>query len=70
VLSIWLLSASALPRVEAAEQSDLNTVGTVLLSTGGGGYLLPFELISVLLLAAIFGAVVIAKQRSNNAGEN
>lgn len=36
-------------------------IGHGLLSMKAGGFILPFELISVLLLAAIIGAVVIAK---------
>lgn len=48
-----------------AETTNLGTVenlGTKLLSYGEGGYVLPFELISVLLLAAMIGAIVIAKR--------
>lgn len=56
-----LLSTSLFTRVEAPEKSDLNTLGELLLTPGDGGYLLPFELISILLLAAIIGAIVIAK---------
>ena len=63
VMSIQLLSDAPLGRLDLPEQSDLNTIGTLLLYSGPGGYLLPFELISILLLAAIFGAVVIAKQK-------
>jgi len=62
-----LLSTSSFTRVEAPEKSDLNTLGELLLNPGDGGYLLPFELISILLLAAIFGAIVIAK---HNLGGN
>ena len=36
-------------------------VGTKLLGYGAGGFILPFEVISVLLLAAMIGAIVIAK---------
>jgi NADH-quinone oxidoreductase subunit J len=32
-----------------------------LLSYGAGGFILPFEVISVLLLASMIGAIVIAK---------
>ena len=34
-----------------------------MLSTGEGGYLLPFEAVSVLLLACIVGALLIARKR-------
>ena len=33
------------------------------METGENGYALPFEVISVLLLAAMIGAIVIAKKR-------
>ena len=39
----------------------INEVGKALLSYGNKGYILPFELISILLLAAMVGAIVIAK---------
>lgn len=42
---------------------DMKQLGATLLSTGQGGYLLPFEAISVLLLACIIGGVVIARKR-------
>ena len=60
---IHLLATNAFTRVEMAEQSDLNTLGTRLLSSGDGGFLLPFELISILLLAAMIGGIIIAKHR-------
>jgi len=36
-------------------------IGTGLLSYEAGGFILPFEVISVLLLAAMIGAIIIAK---------
>ena len=41
---------------------DMTAIGTQLLSTGKNGYVLPFELISVLLLASMIAAIVIAKK--------
>lgn len=41
---------------------DMTAIGTQLLSTDKNGYVLPFELISVLLLAAMIAAIVIAKK--------
>lgn len=41
----------------------MQQVGSAMMSTGHGGYLLPFEAISVLLLACIIGGVVIARKR-------
>ena len=42
---------------------DMSSIGHFLLSTDKFGYLLPFEAISVLLLACIIGGVVIARRR-------
>ncbi|MFV0379166.1 MAG: NADH-quinone oxidoreductase subunit J [Mangrovibacterium sp.] len=41
---------------------DMTQVGMQLLGTGKNAYALPFELISILLLAALIAAVVIAKK--------
>ncbi len=50
----------ARPDMESPLMSDL---GTTLMGTGDGQYLLPFEAVSVLLLACIIGGVVIARRR-------
>ena len=42
---------------------DIHGIGQALLSTDKFGYLLPFEAISILLLACIIGGVVIARKR-------
>lgn len=44
-------------------QLTMNDLGEVLLGTEKFGYLLPFEAVSVLLLACIIGGVVIARKR-------
>lgn len=41
-------------------EPSVKNIGTQMLSTTESGYLLPFEVISVLLLAAMIGAIVIA----------
>jgi len=38
----------------------VNNIGTKMLSTTEGGFALPFELVSMLLLAAMIGCIVIA----------
>ena len=42
---------------------NIHGIGQALLSTDKLGYLLPFEAISILLLACIIGGVVIARKR-------
>jgi len=44
-------------------ETDTKAIGTALMSYGENGYILPFEVISILLLAAMIGAIVIAKKR-------
>lgn len=50
----------ALPAMEYLEMSE---VGKALMGTGENQYLLPFEAVSVLLLACIIGGVVVARKR-------
>jgi len=38
-------------------------IGLSLMNYGDNGFVLPFEVISILLLAAMFGAIVIAKKK-------
>ena len=42
---------------------NMDTIGQFLLSTDKFGYLLPFEAISILLLACIIGGLVVARRR-------
>ena len=48
----------------AALEVNMDVIGKSLLGTGADGYVLPFEVISVLLVAAMIGAIVIAKRGS------
>jgi NADH-quinone oxidoreductase subunit J len=48
----------------AALEVNMDVIGKSLLGTGADGYVLPFEVISVLLVAAMIGAIVIAKKGS------
>lgn len=64
--SIWAVLANCnfccLERPEMSEQT-VTKIGETLMGTGAGQYLLPFEAVSVLLLACIIGGVVIARKR-------
>lgn len=51
--------------VSVTENPDMQRIGTSLLSYGKNGYVLPFEVISILLLAAMFGAIAIAKKEKS-----
>jgi NADH-quinone oxidoreductase subunit J len=41
---------------------NMDVIGNQLMSTSKNGYVLPFELISILLLAAMIAAIIIAKK--------
>ena len=45
----------------SARSTEVRYIGTGMLSYGDGGYILPFEVISILLLAAMIGAIIVAK---------
>lgn len=47
---------------EAAKEIDMKVIGKSLLSVDYDGYVLPFEVISILLIAAMVAAIVIAKK--------
>lgn len=49
-----------IPSAEKAIQVSVSNIGTQLLSTTEHGYVLPFEVVSILLLAAMIGCIVIA----------
>ncbi len=57
-----LLSYNFKGTTAEAAPVDVQNIGTQLVSTGHNGYALPFEVISVLLLAALIGAIVVAKK--------
>jgi NADH-quinone oxidoreductase subunit J len=45
-----------------AIEVDMSVIGRQLMNTGNNGYALPFEVISILLLAAMIAAIIIAKK--------
>ncbi|HEX2974939.1 MAG TPA: NADH-quinone oxidoreductase subunit J [Bacteroidales bacterium] len=47
---------------EAASEINMKVIGKSLLSTDYDGYVLPFEVISILLLAAMIAAIAVAKK--------
>ena len=50
------------PTEAASLTPDMRTIGLQLLDTGEHGYALPFEVISILLLAALVGTIYIARR--------
>lgn len=47
------------------ERTNVQIIGESLISYGRYGYALPFEVISILLIAAMIGAIVLAKKRKD-----
>lgn len=62
-IGVFLYTIYGFDFQEINNRNEITTadVGERLLSYGDGGFILPFEVISVLLLAAMIGAIVIAK---------
>ena len=60
---LWALSTYAF-KVSPTELADSNirTIGFQLMNYGENGYVLPFEVISVLLLAVMVAAIIVAKK--------
>jgi len=66
-VTLYAISTFPFKTGTVAEASyDVHTIGLKLLSYGENGYVLPFEVISVLLLAAMIGAIIVAKKSVNN----
>lgn len=62
-LSIYVITNHVYyPQTDGGLEANMTTIGEKLLGYGAGGYVLPFEVISILLLAAMVGAIVVAKR--------
>ena len=59
---ITILDYKFAATTETAKEVDMRLIGKSLLSVDYDGYVLPFEVISVLLLAAMVAAIVVAKK--------
>ena len=60
-LTYFLIQSYSFRRTSnAAMEVSVRNIGTQMLSTTEHGYVLPFELVSILLLAAMIGCIVIA----------
>jgi len=59
-LSCLLINEYGFEGKNVTFDNSVERIGTQMLSTGEHGYALPFEVVSMLLLAAMIGAIVIA----------
>ena len=60
--AITFLQFAFKPSPVVAADINMRTIGMQLMGTGTDGYALPFEVISILLLAALVGTIFIAKK--------
>jgi NADH-quinone oxidoreductase subunit J len=60
-VTLYALFTYEFQYVENYRAVEIDEIGRGMLSYGPGGFILPFEVISVLLVAVMIGAIVIAK---------
>jgi NADH-quinone oxidoreductase subunit J len=67
VITIMTILQHNFPKeiVADGDRTNIREIAKSLISTEKFGYALPFELISVLLLAAMVGAIILAKKRKD-----
>jgi NADH-quinone oxidoreductase subunit J len=67
VMSILAILQYDFPEVATSITGEvpMKEIGRSLMNFGEGGFVLPFEVISILLLAAMFAAIVIAKKKKD-----
>ncbi len=61
IASLWV-STLHRPSPRSVHPDSTRLIGLALLDTGGSGYVLPFEVVSALLLVALIGGMVIARK--------
>ncbi|MCK5857209.1 MAG: NADH-quinone oxidoreductase subunit J [Bacteroidales bacterium] len=69
-MSLFAIYNYDFDQVTEETTTTIADVGRTLLNYGDGGYILPFEVISILLLAAMVGAIVIAKSYQKKESSN
>ena len=67
VFAFFILLANNFPEISNAPiEISVHYIGKQMLNYGNGGYVLPFEVVSVLLLAALIGSIAIAFKTKKN----
>lgn len=69
IFSYLIISKYAFPSNNKPFDLSMPRIGEAMLNTGEGGFSLPFEAVSILLLAAMIGCIVVA-MRSNTTKPN
>jgi len=65
-VTIFVLMGHEFKQASQNISQDVATIGENLLNYGKGGYVLPFEVVSILLLASMIAAIVVAKRKIEN----
>lgn len=61
-VTLWAIFTYPFPGTDTSYTSiEVRDIGLILLSFEDGGFILPFEVISVLLVAVMIGSIVVAK---------
>jgi NADH-quinone oxidoreductase subunit J len=64
-ITIWsILTFHFIATENTTLPMDIKTIGRQLIESGQNGYALPFEVISLLLLAAMIGSIIIARKEN------
>ncbi len=63
---ITIMRFAFVPSAAPAQTSTVTDVGNALISYGRDGFALPFEVISILLLAALIGAIIVARKEKDS----
>jgi NADH-quinone oxidoreductase subunit J len=64
---ITIMQYTFVPVIGDEKGSDVKTIGQTLISYEENGFALPFEVVSVLLLAAMIGAIIVARREKDAA---
>jgi NADH-quinone oxidoreductase subunit J len=70
LIVVQLFKYKFVPTTQNAITPDIKAIGNQMLDTQRGGYALPFEVISILLLAALVGCIVIAVKERKTETDN
>jgi len=64
---LWILLSNNFVKGTGVKEIPINMhlIGNQLLGLGKNGFVLPFEIISILLLASMVAAIVVAKKENN-----
>ncbi|MFA5296666.1 MAG: NADH-quinone oxidoreductase subunit J [Lutibacter sp.] len=62
-ITLWAIFTYPFPKTTTSTYTSIEVadIGRILLSYDDGGFILPFEVISVLLVAVLIGSIVVAK---------